>query len=85
MLAGRAVAVAIRADMFSPGQEPMKTPEEKRTDILAYLKDRNGATEEEKARLADIWSGSASASAVPEDELRDMIRVRARLFNIEEL
>ena len=40
LLAGRAVAVAIRADMSTPGQEPMKTPEERRTEMLAYLKDR---------------------------------------------
>ena len=84
LLAGRAVAAAIRADMFTPGQEPMKTPEEKRTEMLVYLKDRDGATEEEKAQFADIWSGSVSVSAVPDDELRDMIRVRARLFDIAE-
>ena len=84
LMAGRAVAVSIRADVFTPGQEPMKTPEEKRTEMLAYLKGRDGATEEEKARFADIWSGSVSVSAVPDDELRDMIRIRARLFDIAE-
>ena len=84
LMAGRAVAVSIRADVFTPGQEPMKTPEEKRTEMLAYLKGRDGATEEEKARFADIWSGSVSVSAVPDDELRAMIRVRARLFDIAE-
>ena len=84
LMAGRAVAVSIRADVFTPVQEPMKTPEEKRTEMLAYLKGRDGATEEEKARFADIWSGSVSVSAVPDDELRAMIRVRARLFDIAE-
>ena len=72
------------SDIFAPGQEPMKTPEEKRTEMMAYLKDREGATEEEKERFADIWSGTVSVSAVPDDELRDMIRIRARLFDIAE-
>ena len=84
LLAGRAVAVSIRADKFAPGQEPVKTPEEKRAEMLAYLKGLAGATEAEKARFADIWSASVPMSAVPDDELRDMIRVRARLFGIPE-
>ena len=40
LLAGRAVAVAIRADMSTPGQEPMTPPDERRTEMLAYLQDR---------------------------------------------
>ena len=56
--------------------------------IIISPKEKTAAAEremeEEKARFADIWSGSVSVSAVPDDELREMIRVRARLFGIAE-
>ena len=84
LLAGRAVAVSIRADVSVPGQDRMKTPEEKRTEMMAFLEDIDGATAEEKARLAEIWSGSVPGAAVADDELREMIRIRARLFDLPE-
>lgn len=56
--------------------------------IIISPKEKTAAAEremeEEKARFADIWSGSVSVSAVPDDELREMIKVRARLFGIAE-
>ena len=82
LLAGRAVAVSIRADQSAPDQTI--SPEEKLAMMEDYLEDMDGATAEEKARLAEIWSGSVPGSAVPDDELRNMIRVRARLFGYPE-
>ena len=83
LLAGRAVAVSIRADQSLPDQNPAP-PEEKLAVLEAYLEDMEGATAEEKARLAEIWSGSVPGADVPDDELRDMIRIRARLFGFPE-
>jgi len=84
LLAGRAVSVCIRADMFAPGQEPMPTPEEKRTQMLGYLKNMTGATDEEKTRFADLWSGVVPMASATVEELKDVIRIRARLFNVPE-
>ena len=84
LMAGRAVAVYIRADVSAPGQARMLTPEEKQAQMTAYLEDREGASAEEKARFAEIWSGAVPSSAVTEDELREMIRIRARMFGVAE-
>ena len=84
LLAGRAVAVSICADVSAPGQDPMKTPEEKKAEMEGYLADMEGATAEEKTRFAEIWSGCVPGTAVTDDELRDMIRLRARLFGLPE-
>ena len=44
LMAGRAVAVYIRADVSAPGQARMLTPEEKQAQMTAYLEDREGAS-----------------------------------------
>ena len=84
LMAGRAVAVYIRADVSAPGQTQTPTPAEKQAQMSAYLADREGASAEEKARFAEIWSGTVSSSTVTEDELREMIRIRARMFGVAE-
>ena len=73
LLAGRAVAVSIRADMFAPGQEPMPTPEEKRAQMLGYLKDLTGATDAEKERFADLWSRVVPMASATDGELKALI------------
>ena len=74
LMAGRAAAVSIRADVSAPGQTGTLTPAEKQAQMKAYLADREGASEEEKARFAEIWSGAVPLSAVTEDELREILK-----------
>ncbi|MBR6158934.1 MAG: hypothetical protein IKQ40_01435, partial [Lachnospiraceae bacterium] len=77
LLAGRAVGIAFCADHSMPDL----TMEEKRASLEENMKNLPDITDEERKRYIDVRVGAVEVS---EDELRDLIRFRLRINNMDE-
>ena len=75
LMAGRAVGICFTADQSMP-----EMPKEERRALLEEnLREKSGATEEEKARYISVRVGDIDTADLSDDELRDLIRVRLRI------
>ena len=80
LLKGRAVCIAFHADQSMPKDDPADL----RVQLQKTLADNHSATEEEKAFYIDVRAGIIPAEEVTEEQLRDLIRLRLRMNDLDE-
>ena len=80
LMKGRAVGISFMADQSMPEMEK----DELRAMFKEDLRDYKNASEEEKAYYIDVRVGDVDMADLSEDKLRDLIRFRLRINNLNE-